>query len=134
MRRVFADTAGLYAVLDRDDSNNERASAAWRALLGPDLAMVTTNYVLLETFALVQRRLGMAAMRSFSGDVLPVLKQEWVTPDDHSAALAAVLAAGRRDLSFVDTSSFQVMRRLGIRSAFTFDAHFRKHGFEVFPD
>lgn len=131
--RVFADTSGLYAVLDRNDANHERARTAWTDLLRGDTAIVTSNYVLLETFALVQRRLGMAAMRSFCGDVLPVLYQEWVSQDDHAAALAAVIAARRRDLSFVDTASFQVMRRLGLRSAFTFDAHFGKHGFEMLP-
>lgn len=33
MSAVFADTSGLYAVLDRDDSNHEFVSAAWTALV-----------------------------------------------------------------------------------------------------
>jgi predicted nucleic acid-binding protein len=47
--------------------------------------------------------------------------------------VSAFLAADRRGPSLVDFSSFEIMRRLGIRSAFTFDRHFRQYGFETFP-
>jgi predicted nucleic acid-binding protein len=45
----------------------------------------------------------------------------------------AFIAADRRGLSLVDLSSFETMRRLGIRSVFTFDRHFRQYGFEILP-
>jgi predicted nucleic acid-binding protein len=35
--------------------------------------------------------------------------------------------------SLVDFFIFEIMRRLGIRSAFTFDRHFRLYGFEILP-
>ena len=47
--------------------------------------------------------------------------------------MSAFIAAGRRGLSLVDLSSIETMRRLGIRSAFTFDRHFRQYGFETVP-
>jgi hypothetical protein len=65
--------------------------------------------------------------------MLPLIHQHFVDHEDHVAALAAVLAADQRELSFVDTSSFQVMRRLNLRDAFTFDSHFARHGFVVAP-
>ncbi|WP_295431562.1 hypothetical protein [uncultured Thiodictyon sp.] len=37
----------------------------------------------------------------------------------------------RRRLSLVDCSSFQVMRRLAVSEAFTFDKHFSGQGFRV---
>lgn len=101
-------------------------------LSGSEL-LLTSNYVVIESFALVQSRLGMKAARSFAEDVLPALELEWVTLDDHRGAVHAVLAANRRNLSLVDCSSFQVMRRLGVRSAFAFDQHFREQGFRVLP-
>jgi len=36
--------------------------------------LVTTDYVLVETAALLQHRLGMAAVRSFHKNVVPVLE------------------------------------------------------------
>ncbi|MCU0722568.1 MAG: VapC toxin family PIN domain ribonuclease, partial [Planctomycetes bacterium] len=55
---------------------------------------------------------------------------EWVSPEDHAAAVSAWLAARRKDLSLVDCASFEVMRRLGLRRAFAFDRHFEQEGFE----
>lgn len=131
--RLFVDTSAIYAILDRDDSNHENAKKVWFDLLRNEAILVTTNYILVETFALVQRRLGIPALRAFCSDLLPVFHQEWVSQDDHREALAAVLVTGRRDLSFVDSISFQSMRRLGLQNAFTFDAHFGEHGFDVIP-
>ena len=45
----------------------------------------------------------------------------------------ALLAAGRRTVSLVDWVSFLVMRRHGVRRAFTFDQDFAVEGFEVLP-
>lgn len=75
--------------------------------------------MLLETFALVQARMGMEALRGLSDDLLPVVRTVWVTEEDHRGAVQALLAADRRGLSLVDCSSFLVMRRLGLKSAFT---------------
>ncbi len=47
----------------------------------------------METLALVQHRVGLAALRGFSDDILPLLQLEWVTERRHQAALEAVLAA-----------------------------------------
>ena len=57
----------------------------------------------------------------------------WVDQPTHEAGVAAVLAAGRRKLSLVDCVSFEIMRRGGIRRAFSFDPHFREAGFELVP-
>jgi predicted nucleic acid-binding protein len=130
---LFVDTSALYAAMDRDDEFHGRASARWKECLAGTEVLVTSNYILVETLALVQSRLGMEAARLLASDVVPALEIEWVSPDDHRAALEAVLAANRRSLSFVDCASFQVMRRLGLRSAFAFDPHFAEQGFQVTP-
>lgn len=130
---VFADTSALYAVLDADDGFHVRARDAWSALLSEDVTLVTTNYVLVETFALVQARLGMDAVRALSDHLLPVVRTVGVTEEDHTGSVQALLAADRRDLSLVDCASFLVMRRLGLRSALTFDDDFGSQGFEMIP-
>lgn len=47
-------------------------------------------------------------------------------------ALSALLAANRRQLSFVNCCSFEVMRSLGMERAFAFDANFKEQGFARF--
>jgi len=60
---VFVDTSALLAVLDAGDAQHPHARAAWQTLLHGDEPLVTTSDVLVETFALVQNRLGMDAGR-----------------------------------------------------------------------
>jgi len=102
-------------------------------VLNDDSALVTTNYILVETLALVGRRLGMAAVRDFQTDFASVLDIVWVDRLLHERACAALLAAGSRDLSLVDCVSFEAMRQLGIRTAFAFDEHFARQGFACVP-
>lgn len=130
---TFADTSALYAVLDADDAFHDRARVAWRSMLTDDEPLVTTNYIVVETFALAQTRLGMDAVRALADELLPAVRTVQITEEDHRGAVQALLAADRRKLSLVDCSSFLVMRRLGLRSAFTFDADFEDQGFESIP-
>jgi predicted nucleic acid-binding protein len=130
---VFIDTSAFYAVMDRDDANHPAAKELWTTLLGESAPLLTTNYVLMETAALLQHRIGVAAVRSFHEDVVPLLQVDWVTEEAHRAGMEAVLTAARKRLSLVDCVSFQTMRRMGVRSAFCFDAHFGEQGFVTRP-
>ena len=127
---VFVDTSGFYAVLDRSDAEHAHAAEKWTSLVQEQQDLVTSNYIVVEACALVQHRLGVVALRAFIQDVLSVVRVEWVSPNDHARATAALLAATRRKLSLVDCTSFELMRRLGARKVLAFDKHFRDAGFE----
>lgn len=127
---VFVDTSALLALLDRDEANHETAAAIWTRLVLEE-RFVSTSYVLVETYALVQRRLGLDAVRTFTADFVPLIDVDWVGADVHSAAVSALLVAGRRDLSLVDCVSFESMRRRDVRRVFAFDDDFGRQGFEV---
>jgi len=128
---IFVDTSGIYALLDRSDACHDKAAAIWARLVDDRTPLLTTNYVVLECFALAQSRLGMAAVRRVNDDLLPVIETVWIQRDEHTAAVEAVLAADRRRLSLVDTTSFQMMRKHGLRQAFVFDDDFTRQGFDV---
>ena len=120
-------------MLDADDDNHPLAAAEWQRLLPSSSPLVTTNYVLVETTALLQHRLGLEAVRMFQQDVCAILGVEWIDQATHTAGMSSVLAAGRRALSLVDCVSFAAMNDLGIRDAFTFDGHFSEQGFACLP-
>lgn len=86
---------------DRDDANHSKSKAFWTEWLRGGEVLVTNNYVLLETTALLQHRLGMAAVRAFYEDVVPMLQVEWVSEEQHRAGAEAMLAAARRKLRVV---------------------------------
>lgn len=127
---VFVDTSAVLAVLDADDQFHARARDVWTELIERAETLVCTSYVLVETFALVQSRLGLDAVRTLVEDVLPWVQVHWVTEADHRTAVTALLTAGRRQLSLVDCVSFAVMRHLQLRTVFAFDSDFAAQGFE----
>ena len=129
--RIFIDTSAFYALLDRDDTHYPRAKRAWIELIKAAHTLVTSNYVLVETSALLKNRLGMEAIRAFHDDVLPLINSEFVTSGTHRSGVAALLSASRRDLSLVDCVSFEVMRTSGINTVFAFDKHFKEQGFTL---
>jgi predicted nucleic acid-binding protein len=131
--RVFIDTSAFYALLDRDDENHRRAKDAWTYLLRNENVLLTSNYVLVETFALIQHRLSIEAVRGFQNDILPLINVEFVSAELHRSGVSALLSASRRSLSLVDCVSFEMMRTLEIRSAFAFDPHFKEQGFHILP-
>jgi predicted nucleic acid-binding protein len=126
---VFVDTSALLAVLNAGDENHSRAARTFRELIDSNEPLVTTNYVLIETTALLQHRFGLRAVRRLQDDVVPVIDVVWVDAALHGESTTALLVAGRRELSLVDCVSFGCMRQRGIVRAFHFDRHFRTHGF-----
>jgi uncharacterized protein len=130
---IFVDSSALLAVLDRDEERHAQAAHVWGELLKGDAALITTHYVLLETAAVAQRRIGVAAVRELHDQVAPALTITWVSEDLHTRGMGAVLSAARRKLSLVDCISFLTMHDNRADTAFAFDAHFEEQGFTVIP-
>lgn len=130
---VFVDTSAFLALLDADEVHHEAIRVSFEKLLHNGEPLVTSNYVLVETAALLQHRFGIPAFRLFTDDVAPVVGTLWVDAEMHAAAVSAVLAAARKRLSLVDCASFEAMRRSGVKTALTLDRHFAEQGFGVVP-
>jgi predicted nucleic acid-binding protein len=130
---LFIDTSAFFALLDRDDGNHRRAAMAWAKTIQAEGRLITSNYVIVETVALLQNRIGMEAVRSFQSNMIPALHVEYVDADLHRLGMVSLLSAGKRKLSLVDCVNFEVMRHLGLNHAFTFDSHFKGQGFEIIP-
>jgi predicted nucleic acid-binding protein len=129
---IFVDTSALYAVLDAADDFHPAARDSWPRVLDAR-PCVTHGYVLVETAAIVQRRLGVEAVAKLRSEIAPALMCVWVDERLHDSGMTALVAAGRRDVSLVDRVSFEVMRARGVARAFAFDRHFAEEGFELVP-
>jgi predicted nucleic acid-binding protein len=133
MTTNIIDTSAPLAILDAGDDNHGSARQEWEHLILGNERLVCTNYNLVETFALVQRRLDMGAVRTLEEDILPMLVIDWMDVESHAKSVTALLNAGRRRLSLVDCASFETMRRLGLDTAFAFDRHVSEQGFHSLP-
>jgi predicted nucleic acid-binding protein len=131
---VLIGTSALVAVVDRTDRFHQSAADTWRELVsGPD-RLVSTSYLLVEAYPVLQGRFGMGLVQAVASRYEPLLTVEWIDKAVHQKAAAAYLTSNRRGLSLVDCVSFAVMRQLGIRRAFTLDPHFAEQGFEVISE
>ena len=130
---ILIDTSAFLAVLDKSDDRHHVAASTWSEIIQAGHNLISHNYILVETSAVLMRRFGLEAVRVFVHDVIPILRLLWVTRDIHEAAVAALLMAGRRELSLVDCVSFELMRRTGLRHAFAFDPHFAEFGYTLLP-
>ena len=131
MADVFADTSALYALLDQNDRVHSAAAAVFEHIDHHTVHLVTSSYVLLETVSLAQARLGLAAVRTWRDVFQPLLEIVWIDAELHTRGLVALTAAGLRDISLTDWTSFEVMRARHITQAFAFDPHFSKQGFDL---
>ena len=125
---AFVDTSAFFALIDAGDDAHERARAIFERV-GPTEELVTHQYVVVETLALVQRRLPAEALRRLALELLPLVTIEPVDDGLHAAATAALLASLPTTRSFVDLVSFEFMRQHGMTRAFAFDADFERAGF-----
>jgi predicted nucleic acid-binding protein len=128
---VFIDTSAFYALMDRSDTYHDMAKKLWTALLDEEINLKTTNYIIIETLALLQSRLGFEAAHLYSSDILGLVDIYWVDELKHKLAFELWLGLGRKKLSLVDCVSFITMRHYKLENVFGFDRHFDEQGFKI---
>ena len=128
MRTVFVDTSGFYAHLDPGDPFHATATELFVRAGDDAWNLVTTNYVLLETVALIQNRLGWVATDQWRNHVLRHCRVAWVDESLHRLGEARWVQARERRLSLTDCVSLEFMRNEGITEAIAQDDHFTRAG------
>ena len=127
---IFLDTSAVIALADSSDDNHAEAVAALANATAQGLGVLTHNYILVESAALLQSRIGLRSALAFLSDA-EKFTVHWVTPRDHADAVALLAERNRRGLSLVDCMSFTVMRNYGVSAALAYDADFEAEGFEA---
>lgn len=130
---IFLDTSAIYAWADVGDVNHQRAVRRLQSILDSKERLLTHNYVLVESLALLQARLGVGAALKLSKDS-DVFVVDWVDEELHDAGIRELERSRKRDVSLVDQISFLVMRRRQVATAFAFDPDFKSAGFRLFEE
>ena len=125
MPAIFVDTGGFYALADRGDRNHSAARSVFEAR-GAAGEVVTSDYVLVESWCLIRARLGRsAAIQYWDAMRSDVVRIYGVTSEDLFAAREIASAWPDQDFSLIDCTSFALMERLRLDEALAFDNHFR---------
>ncbi len=128
---VFLDTSAAYALADRDDLNHREAVRRWGAAAKAGDELLVHSYMILESVALLSRRLGWEPTRRFLADTAS-FQIRWVDETLHRAAVRRFIERRGR-VSLVDEVSFLVMTEAGARHALAFDKDFLSEGFLPYP-
>ncbi len=129
----FVDTSFWVAFLRGREAHHQAARDLW---LGNSAPLLTTNLVLGETWTFLNRREGHDVATRFI-DVIAkserVIRRR-VGAEEEDQAWSWLRKHNERVYSFVDATSFTVMRAERISEAFAFDGDFSAAGFtEVRP-
>jgi uncharacterized protein len=126
---IFVDSSFWVALTARRDVHHAEA----RSLLATrtNERLVTTNQVRGESWTWLRRRLGHHIAVAFLDRLerTPRLEVAFVSETLEGDALSWLRRHDERDYSFVDATSFALMRSLDIREALAFDGDFSAAGF-----
>ncbi len=131
--KVFVDTRGFKAVIDSEDEFHSQAVKIWQELKDKQAELVTSNYILDETFTLLRAKCGLESAIMFkkvlveSQKTLTIYR---VTVADEADAWNWFIKKWSK-LSFTDCVSFAMMERLNIKEVVSFDNHFTRAGFDM---
>jgi uncharacterized protein len=131
MNTVFLDTVGLLAVWDVNDQWHSAAETVFADLRRDRTLLMTTSFVLLECANTAARRPYRQAVERLRERMEPNNMLVFPTDADWRQAWAEYRCSNAGQPGIVDYVSFAVMRRLGIRQAFTNDRHFQEAGHEI---
>ena len=133
---ILVDTGAWYALTDPQDRHHGHAVAMFgRLTRGEHGRMVTTDYILDETYTLLRMRLGIEPVKRLhallgQSSSVQVVR---VSDNDFERSVDLMIAHGDKRWSLTDCTSFVLMQELEIGDAFTFDRNFAEAGFRVVP-
>lgn len=131
LRSILVDSSGILALLNKNDMAHERMVKAVRGLADSNVRLFMTNFLIAETHTLIGTKLTWDAARKW----LSALRWdiEGIRLEDEQKARRIIFAHADKTYSYVDATSFAVMKRLNVKTAVTLDDHFRQFGFEALP-
>ena len=129
---VVVDTSAFYAFVSASDRYHSAAVSTFDRIADRDQEIWTTSYALIETIALVNRRLGFDIFSQFMDFIESYVQVFWVESVLHSRALQEFKSSGGRGLSLVDWS-LALVSQMKSAPVFTFDGGFADQGMIVLP-
>lgn len=133
---IFLDTSAFLALENRKDQYHSRALLFRKSLLESKESLVTSDYVLDESYTIIRLRAGHKIAVQF-GEMIQatrLIEIKYLTKGYLQDAWHIFKSFSDKEFSFTDCTSFALMEALQIETAFTFDSHFKQYGkFEIRP-
>jgi predicted nucleic acid-binding protein len=131
--KLLADTSGLVAFFNRNDVYHGEARRWLKQT--PQARFLLTDLVLAETATRLAARAGAKHAVDVARSLLASERYQVVFVDEPivRGALEKMAKHADKRLSLADCASFEVIERLSLEGAFTFDRDFRDCGYRMVP-
>ena len=138
MSLVFVDTGAWLALAVRRDQYHDAAASYYNRLSDNRTRLLTTNYVLLETYTRIRYDDGHRQAVQFyriieRAQTQGILQVQWVSRQIHETAWGIFERFDDQLFSLVDCTSFAVAREADVHCVFGFDRGFSTMGFLLEP-
>lgn len=135
MKLMLVDTAGWVAAADASDPKCEPTRECRDEWMENGGILLTTDYICSETLTIMRLRLGLAVAEKWWHQIEKSsrVRIENLSPNQLEKSRQIFFRYKDKDFSFVDCTSFAIMKDLKISCALTLDDHFRQMGFEIRP-
>ena len=132
MSRIFVDTSAYFAYINPKDTAHGDAQRIMTRFADAHESLLTSNFVIAETHALLLTRVSHEAATGFLNAMFAsATRIIRVREADETAARELIRHHVDKAYSYTDATSFAVMNRLHIHDAFSFDRHFAQFGFTL---
>lgn len=137
--KLFVDTWGWLVLEDSRDPQHQAASRIYAETAKAAGNVLTTTFILDETFSRLFRRRPFEEARRFAKGLLdsPFIRIEEITPARFRRAFDLRLRfRDKPDISFTDLTSVEIAQELKITDILTADRHFTQVGlgFRIHPN
>jgi len=130
LRKLFIDTSAFVALRNSSEREHAAARATLEALVSERAALCTSNYVFAETYTALLVRVGRGEAIKWgkhfrAGEAIELIRVEQAVEEE---AWSILDSHADKQWSYIDATSFALMEREGIDTAFAFDRHFAQRG------
>lgn len=133
--RCFVDTSAWFSLMSAGDRRHAQVRSVHARLYGEGTLFITSSLVLGELYTLLSARANAAGFWTFRERILlsDRVRVLDLAPEQLDAAFLLLQRRKDKSYSFVDATSFVLMRDERIDTALTLDRHFAQEGFMVTP-
>lgn len=137
--KTFIDTGAFCAFSDRKDSCHELAVRQFALILKENRPLITTNFIVDETYTWLRYRLGFGQAIEFLRRIRETEKRKQslevitIVRSIEDKAARYLEKYSDQDLSYTDATSFAVIQERKIKQVFSFDRHFYLMPIELVP-
>ncbi len=134
MISIFIDTSAFIALYLSDDDFHNKAIKILEKIHKQQISLMASNFILDEVYTFLRAKINRKTAVKFAEflaentDILKIIR---VTVADEQQAFKYFKKLDGRGVSFTDCTSFALMKRLKIKTVFTFDKDFAKPGFKL---